>query len=95
MNKREFSELVNWLKNRPDEAKRLAAVLEVNTEEKEEGCTWVGVSEAAKHLGKSATWVKLHIELFPSRFKAEQRGRSVWKLKKEELRPMYECYLRQ
>lgn len=93
MDRREFNALVAYLRNRPEEAARLADVL--GAAPRQGSCTWVGVAGAAEELGKSPTWVKAHLELFPGKIKVGTAGgRCAWKFKKEELREAYEEYLR-
>jgi hypothetical protein len=90
---RDFGDLLAYLKNRPEEARLLAEVLGVRQEQ--EACTWIGMRDAAEWLGKSVSWMKANRGLFPSTFRTEQGGgRYAYKFKKEELRPMYEAFLK-
>lgn len=92
MDRREFNALVAYLRNRPEEAARLADVLGASP--RQGCCTWVGTRAAAEELGKSVTWLKAHLELFPGKMKTGTAGgRCAWKFKKEELRETYEEYL--
>lgn len=93
MDRHEFNALVAYLRNRPEEAARLADVLGAGAQSG--SCTWIGTAAAAAELGKSATWLKAHLALFPGKMKtARSDGRGAWKFKKEELRETYEEYLR-
>ena len=87
MNKREFRDLVNYIKNRPEEARELMQALtqkstfyfhEIGEKEAERGSIgqWLTASEVGKEIGRSRQWVKDHDDVLPVGSKRQsQTGR--------------------
>ncbi len=76
MNKKEFNELINYISNRPEEARRLCEVLTVVKQvAQQSGCKhdyddecssgvsdsqWLTASQVGRKMGRSHQWVKDH-----------------------------------
>lgn len=61
MTKKEFSAIINYIKNRPEEAARLREVLGFSTDTPSvaaSNVTWVSASELGELIGKSSTVVR-------------------------------------
>lgn len=80
MTKTEFKEILNYLKNRPEEARQLAAILnntqgkEVGQQEESERGTgdWLTASQVGEKMMRSSRWVKDKDAILPS--SAKRRG---------------------
>lgn len=61
MNKREFKQLLQYLKFHPGEAAQLREVLGVEepiTQDAQQDDLWLSAAEAGKQVGKSSTWIR-------------------------------------
>lgn len=106
MSKKEFNDLINYMRNRPGERDRLIEALGLGQASPEEGIsiavksqpsksiTWVTVRQAGEAIGRSGKWVREHMHLFPSSMKTRE-GRGSWKylLQLDEVTAQYEHYL--
>lgn len=109
MSKKEFNDLINYMRNRPGERDRLIEALGLGRASQEEGSsktsavkngvaaksiTWVTVSQAGEAIGRSGKWVREHMHLFPSAMKTRE-GRGSWRylLQLDEVTAQYEHYL--
>lgn len=87
-------ELLVWLRNRPDEAKMLAEVLGVKSSEESNG-RWVTCSKAAEMIGRSASWVRRHIEMFPMVIKTKScRGKECYMIREKDVMGSFERHIR-
>lgn len=91
MNKSTFADLVNYIKNRPEEAKKLRDALALGAD-KAECNLWLSAASAGELIGKSGKWVREHTHLFPSAFQSGIKG--TWFVKKGELLRNYEMYIK-
>lgn len=91
MKKAEFNDLLNYLKNRPEEVARLKAVLGAETPKATP--VWVTAKAAGDTIGKSGSWVRKHIDLFPSARTVQRGGRDVWLINRDEVKTQYNIYL--
>ena len=91
MNKSTFADLVNYIKNRPEEARKLRDALALGADRVEYNL-WLSATTAGELIGKSGKWVREHTHLFPSAFKSGSKG--TWFVKKGELLRNYENYIR-
>lgn len=106
MSKKEFNDLINYMRNRPGERDRLIEALGLGQASPEEGIsiasktqpcksiTWVTVRQAGEAIGRSGKWVREHMHLFPSAMKTRE-GRGSWRylLQLDEVTAQYEHYL--
>ena len=90
MNRREFSDLVAYIKNRPDEAKRLREALGEAVSNADHN-VWLSAQRAGELIGKSGKWVREHLDLFPSA--TQMGGRNAWLVRKSEVVTNYNIYL--
>ncbi len=61
MTKRDFKQLLSYLKCHPSEAAQLREVLGVEepiTQDIQKDDLWLSASEAGKEIGKSSTWIR-------------------------------------
>ena len=95
MNRREFSDLVAYLKNRPEEAQRLRKVLDVAAEDnrREERERWLTASEAGEMIGKSGKWVREHLDLFTTAKQVARANGFAWVMQAQDVRQSYDIYM--
>lgn len=88
MNRRQFSDLVAYIKNRPEEAARLREALGEACA-RHESNIWLSATKAGELIGRSSKWVREHISLFPS---ATQMN-GAWLLRKSEVLTNFDIYI--
>lgn len=107
MNKSQFNDILNYIKNRPTEAARLREVLGIAASgqgegEREVSCIcngstdgikWVTAAKAGRLIDKSGKWVRENIRLFPSAWKRWHGERFTWMLDKNEVITNYLEYI--
>ena len=96
MNRREFSELVAYIRNRPEEAQRLRKVLDLAAEDnrREERERWLTASEAGEMIGKSSKWVREHLDLFTTAKQVARTNGFAWVMQAQDVRQSYDIYIR-
>ena len=91
MKRQDFNNLINYLKNRPEEVQRLREVL--GAEPPKPATVWLSATDAGKEIGKSGSWIRQHIDLWPSAKRVQRGSRFAWMLKREEMRTQYNIWL--
>lgn len=84
MNKIQFNDLINYLKNRPSEAQRLAALVlgaKVAEPEKKQIREWLTIKEVGERVGRGKSWVVGIMDLLPEEAKMRRDyGRREWRI---------------
>ena len=91
MKRTEFNELIAYLKNRPEEAKRLREVL--GALEPRTIPVWITATMAGELIGKSGKWVREHIDLFPTARTVQRGTKQKWLINKDEVMPQFNVWL--
>ena len=91
MKRQEFEDMINYIKNRPEAARRLREALALAETPKED--LWVPASKAARMVGKSCRWIRAHIDLFPSAKQVERGNEQfTWMIKESEVITQYNVW---
>lgn len=90
MNRREFSELVAYIRNRPDEARRLREVLGEIAQQQPK--IWISADKAGAMIGKSGKWIRTHIDLFPTAKQVAYGNGFAWQIAQDEVATQYNVY---
>ena len=92
MKRTEFNELITYLKNRPEEARRLREVLGTDSL-KILAPVWLTAKQAGESINKSASWIRKHMDLFPGAVKVQRGQRFAWMFRRDEVRTQYNVWI--
>lgn len=96
MNRTAFNELIAYMRNRPEEARRLREVLDdaLEQERAENAERWLTAKQAAELIGKSSRWIREHIHIFGTAKQVARGSKQYgWMMKEGDVRQAYELFI--